>query len=134
MTCVGVEGGRETRVEFGLPTENQSSLFFWPTTRWRQAQQKDGGGRAAGGQASEGQAVLTSQNLAPIWLPHWPAWRWTISRMLAVGRRAGVWFFGESVPGRVTETQEQRGVFPKKEEHRWISIFCRFFAAGTAST
>lgn len=22
----------------------------------------------------------TYQNLAPIWLPHWPVWRWTISR------------------------------------------------------
>jgi len=24
---------------------------------------------------------ITSQNLAPIWLPHWPAWMWTISRL-----------------------------------------------------
>lgn len=30
---------------------------------------------------------VTSQNLAPIWLPHWPAWRATISRM--VGCREG---------------------------------------------
>jgi hypothetical protein len=132
-----VEGERETRVEFGLPTENQSCLFFLANHTMdgaRQPQQKDGGGRAAGDQASEGQAALTSQNLAPIWLPHWPAWRWTISRMLAVGGRAGVWVFGESVSG-VTEThKEQRGRFFKKEEHRWISIFCAIFAAGTVLT
>eukprot|EP00701_Giardia_intestinalis_P003563 XP_001707387.1 Hypothetical protein GL50803_39642 [Giardia lamblia ATCC 50803] len=24
---------------------------------------------------------MTSQNFAPIWLPHWPAWMWTISRI-----------------------------------------------------
>ena len=23
--------------------------------------------------------LMISQNLAPIWLPHWPAWMWTIS-------------------------------------------------------
>ena len=26
---------------------------------------------------------MISQNLAPIWLPHWPAWMWTISLMFA---------------------------------------------------
>jgi len=48
---------------------------------------KDGG---SGGGAGRGgvhrptrTSVLTSQNLAPIWLPHWPTWRWTISRMVA---------------------------------------------------
>ena len=25
---------------------------------------------------------MISQNLAPIWLPHWPAWMWTISLMM----------------------------------------------------
>jgi hypothetical protein len=30
----------------------------------------------------------TSQNLAPIWLPHWPPWMWTISR-IAAGWGAG---------------------------------------------
>jgi hypothetical protein len=25
-------------------------------------------------------SAMTSQNLAPIWLPHWPPWIWTISR------------------------------------------------------
>ena len=25
---------------------------------------------------------FTSQNFCPIWLPHWPAWRWTISLIL----------------------------------------------------
>jgi len=30
---------------------------------------------------------VTSQNLAPIWLPHWPAWRATISRMVERRRR-----------------------------------------------
>ena len=29
--------------------------------------------------ASDG---FTSQNFCPIWLPHWPAWRWTISLIL----------------------------------------------------
>ena len=32
---------------------------------------------------------VTSQNLAPIWLPHWPAWRATISRMLKRKKRKG---------------------------------------------
>eukprot|EP00958_Prasinococcus_capsulatus_P021141 scaffold2830_cov395-Prasinococcus_capsulatus_cf.AAC.1 len=27
---------------------------------------------------------MTSQNLAPIWLPHWPPWIWTISLMVSV--------------------------------------------------
>ena len=26
--------------------------------------------------------LMTSQNLAPIWFPHWPAWMWTISLIL----------------------------------------------------
>ena len=32
--------------------------------------------------------LQTSQNFCPIWLPHWPAWRWTISLMLS-GREGG---------------------------------------------
>ena len=28
---------------------------------------------------------MISQNLAPIWLPHWPAWMWTISLILDLG-------------------------------------------------
>jgi len=37
-------------------------------------------------------SATVSQNLAPIWLPHCPAWMWTISRMVAGegGRRARV--------------------------------------------
>ena len=30
--------------------------------------------------------LMISQNFAPIWLPHWPAWRWTISLMSALVR------------------------------------------------
>ena len=26
--------------------------------------------------------LIISQNFAPIWLPHWPAWTWTISLIL----------------------------------------------------
>ena len=29
--------------------------------------------------------LMISQNLAPIWLPHWPAWTWTISLMMRSG-------------------------------------------------
>ena len=28
-------------------------------------------------------ALIGSLTLAPIWLPHWPAWRWTISRIFS---------------------------------------------------
>ena len=35
----------------------------------------------------------TSQNLAPIWLPHWPAWRWTISLMAGYSKGAVEWRF-----------------------------------------
>src|SRR6056297_3255312 len=31
----------------------------------------------------------TSQNLAPIWLPHWPPWMETISRMAYLRTREG---------------------------------------------
>ena len=34
--------------------------------------------------ASRRSALITSQNFAPIWLPHWPPWMETISRMLLV--------------------------------------------------
>merc|ERR1719181_2525386 len=27
-------------------------------------------------------SLMTSQNLEPIWLPHWPPWTWTISRIV----------------------------------------------------
>ncbi len=30
--------------------------------------------------------ISTHQNLAPIWLPHWPPWRWTISRLRRRGQ------------------------------------------------
>jgi hypothetical protein len=42
-------------------------------------------------QRSRPRPRLTSQNLAPIWLPHWPPWMCTISRMFACvfGRRGG---------------------------------------------
>ena len=43
--------------------------------------------KSVGGHAPVGSmpcsSEMTSQNLEPIWLPHWPAWRWTISRMVA---------------------------------------------------
>ena len=32
--------------------------------------------------AGGGSILQFSLTLAPIWLPHWPAWRWTISLML----------------------------------------------------
>lgn len=40
---------------------------------------------------------MTSQNLAPIWLPHWPVCKWTISRMLKFEREwAGLtWNHGD---------------------------------------
>ena len=63
-----------------------------------------GGGRRAEGRRGAAltpvgstpcSSEITSQNFAPIWLPHWPAWMWTISRLrrgrgAGIGARAGV--------------------------------------------
>jgi len=70
----------------------------------------EGAGRGRGG-AGRGR---TSQNLAPIWLPHWPPWMWTISRMLLLlvcTQRAGALLLLDSTPstGVEPEIKVQRG-------------------------
>ena len=57
---------------------------------WRERGKARNGG--AGGEGRrDGGGLRTSQNLAPIWLPHWPPWMCTISRMAAGG--GGGWLF-----------------------------------------
>ena len=54
-------------------------------TRWQGRRRRRDRSGVWAGQTGAGDThpSLTSQNLAPIWLPHWPAWMWTISRMMS---------------------------------------------------
>lgn len=52
--------------------------------------------------------VLGAPTLAPIWLPHWPAWMCTISRMVLAG------FFW---PGSATG----QSVRPPLHTHYWVA-------------
>ena len=83
----------------------------WPVAREASSNRRQGGERGAWGRAHRApesekphspvssmpcSSHTTSQNLAPIWLPHWPAWRGGEGRGGRVGTRvlwAGRFFF-----------------------------------------